>query len=316
MSWEGILLDAPLSPDLPRQIDALLENQRAAWRTFREGEGALAEMKSKVLSEGSARIIVQANPGRRTSIHARVDPVSVSRRPCFLCPENLPPEERGIGRGELVLLPNPHPILPRHLSIPTREHRSQELSGQVDTLLGLARDLGPDMLVLYNGARCGASAPDHFHFQAASSIGVPLFEEVEGIGKKDDVLPHTSFGRRMLVFQSRDADRIQNLIRKTLEVLSSFGSGGDEPLINIIILYRGDRYKAFVFPRAKHRPTCYFAEGDDRISVSPGSLEMAGIMVVADADHFDRVDETTAQAILEEVSLEEKRFQMLLEKLA
>lgn len=316
MSWERILLDTRLYPDLPRQIDALLENQRATWKTFREGEEALAEMKSKVFSDGSARIIVQANPGRRTSIHARVDPTSVSQRPCFLCPENLPPEERGIGRGKLVILPNPHPILLRHLSIPTREHRPQELSGHVDTMLGLVRDIGPDMLVLYNGARCGASAPDHFHFQAASSIGVPLFEEVEAIGKKDGVMPHTSFGRQMLVFQSRDADKVQILIQRTLEILSSFERGGDEPLVNIIALYRDGRYAAFVFPRMKHRPACYFAEGRERISVSPGSLEMAGIMVVADADHFDRVDETTAKAILEEVALDEKRFRKLPQELA
>jgi ATP adenylyltransferase/5',5'''-P-1,P-4-tetraphosphate phosphorylase II len=316
MSWERVLLGSHPSSDLPQQIDRLLENQRALWRTFREGEEALAEMRSKIFSDGDARIIVQANPARRTSIHARVDPVSVSQRPCFLCPENLPPEERGIGLGELIILPNPHPILPRHLSIPTREHRPQELSGEVDTMLGLVRDMGSDMLVLYNGARCGASAPDHFHFQAASAIGVPLFDEVEGIGNKDDVVPHTSFGRRMLVFQSRHADKVQFLIQKTLEILSTFGSSEEEPLINIIALYRGDRYQAFVFPRAKHRPACYFAAGNDRISVSPGSLEMAGIMVVADADHFDRVDEKAARAILEEVSLDEKRFQTLLEKLA
>jgi hypothetical protein len=313
MSWETMLLDTEPSLDLTAQIDDLLENQRATWRTFREGEEALAEMKSKVLREGGARIVVQANAGRRKSIHAMVDPVSVSQRPCFLCPENMPPEERGIGRDELVILPNPHPILPRHLSIPTREHRPQKLSGHVEAMLELAGDMGPDMLVLYNGARCGASAPDHFHFQAASSLGVPLFEEVRGNEKTDAVTPYTSFGRRMLVFRNRNADRVVDLIGRTLEILSSFKSGEDEPLVNIIALYRSDGYQTFVFPRAEHRPACYFAEGDQRISVSPGSLEMAGIMVVADADHFDRVDVATARGILDEVSLDEERFRVLVE---
>jgi hypothetical protein len=317
MSWEQILLEQVQTPgDLPRQIDTLLENQRATWKTFRDGEQALAGIKTKILSRGDARIIVQANPGRRTSIHAKVDPISVSRRPCFLCAENIPREERGIGRGELIVLPNPHPILPRHLTIPTREHYPQKLGGRVETLLELARDIGPDMLVLYNGARCGASAPDHFHFQAASALGVPLTEEVLGIGKRDDVTPHTSFGRRMLVIQSRDASKVREFIQRTLEVLSSFGSDAEEPLINMIALFHGDRYAAFLFPRAKHRPACYFAEGDARISVSPAALEMAGILVVADADHFDRVDEATAQSVFEEVSLGENQFRALLESVA
>jgi hypothetical protein len=314
MSWESILLDTHPTTALPRRIDALLENQRETWPKFREGEQALAAMRSKVLWRGEARIIVQANPGRHLSIHAKVDPVSVSQRPCFLCPANIPPGEKGIGQGELVILPNPHPILARHLTIPTREHQPQELSGRLGMLLELARDIGPDMLVLYNGARCGASAPDHFHFQAASALGVPLFEEVLGRGKSNAVMPHTSFGRRMLVFQNREGDRVRDLLQKTLGVLFSFGSGLDEPLVNIIALYRNERYRAFVFPRAKHRPACYFAEGGDRVSVSPGSLEMAGIMVVADADHFDRVDEATALAIFQEVTLEEERFLALAEK--
>jgi hypothetical protein len=167
------------------------------------------------------------------------------------------------------------------------------------------------MLVLYNGARCGASAPDHFHFQAASSVGVPLLEEV---GEKDGVEPHWSFGRRMLIIQDRDASKARRNTQRTLEALSVLSDDTEEPLVNLIVVHRRDRYKTFIFPRAKHRPACYFAHGDERITVSPAALEMAGILVVADADHFDRIDETTARSIFEEVSLEEERFQTLLEK--
>ena len=126
MSWEAVLLDTHPSQGLLRQIDALLENQRATWRRFREGEEALAKIKNKVLSDGDARVIVQANPGRRTSIHAKVDPVSVAERPCFLCPENLPPEERGIGRGELVPL-GEQPAVVGHVD--SHEQRLLEIIG-------------------------------------------------------------------------------------------------------------------------------------------------------------------------------------------
>ncbi len=317
MSWDDILLDsAGPGHRLPGEIDALLENQRATWKAFREGEAALTKMRSKSLAWDNARIILQANPGRHESIHAKVDPLSVSKRPCFLCIEAIDPDERGIGFGDLVLLPNPHPILSRHLTVPAREHNPQRLEGRVESFLDLARSVGPDMLVLYNGARCGASAPDHFHFQACSSFGVPLLEETSSIIGRDDVVPMTSFGRRMLVYHDGEAVKVCELIHRVLEVLSRVGGSDDEALINLIAVYRDERYGVFVFPRAKHRPECYFADGDSRISVSPAALEMAGIMVVADGDHFDRVDERRALSIYEEVTLERELFIKLAESVS
>jgi ATP adenylyltransferase/5',5'''-P-1,P-4-tetraphosphate phosphorylase II len=237
----------------------------------------------------------------------------VSQRACFLCAENIPAEERGIRFGDLVILPNPHPILPRHLTIPVREHHPQRLVGRVENLLDLAKAVGPDMLVLYNGARCGASAPDHFHFQACSALGVPLLEETTEIVQKDALLHLSGFGRRILICCDRRADKTRYYIDRILEVLSSFQGDDHEPLINIIVVYRNERYCVFVFPRAKHRPECYFAEGNSRISVSPAALELAGVIVVAEEEHFDRVDEETAFSIYQEVSLEEDRFAKLVE---
>lgn len=317
MNWDDILLDSA-SPGrrLPGRIDALLANQRASWKRFREGEAALSSMQTKSFSRDKARIIIQANPGRHKSIHARVDPLSVSKRPCFLCIENIDADERGIGFGELVLLPNPHPILSRHLTVPGREHSPQRLEGRVESFLDLARSVGSDMLVLYNGPRCGASAPDHFHFQACSSVGVPLLEETSALIGREDVVPITSFGRRMLLYHHREAGKACELIHRLLEFLQRAGGSDDEALINLIAVYRDEHYGVFVFPRAKHRPECYFAEGDSRVSVSPAALEMAGIMVVADGDHFDRVDEQRALSIYEEVTLEPELFNKLAESVS
>ncbi len=317
MSWEKILLSS-VEPanQLSGAIDSLLENQRGTWKAFRDGEAALTKMRSKSFSLDNARIIVQANPGRHKSIYAKVDPSSVSKRPCFLCIENIDADERGIGFGDLVLLPNPHPILSRHLTVPVREHSPQRLAGRVEGFLELARAVGPDMLVLYNGARCGASAPDHFHFQACSSVGVPLVEETSSLIGRDDVVPLTRFGRRMLVYHDGELAKVCELIQQVLEFLQKGGRGDDEALINLIAVYRDQRYGIFAFPRAKHRPDCYFADGDSRVAVSPAALEMAGIMVVADGDHFDRVDERRALSIYEEVTLERELFNKLSESLS
>ncbi len=315
-SWEHILIDrAHPGKELLPQTGALLQHQRVVWQAFREGEESLSRVKSKVFSQDNIHIVVQANPGRRISTTAKVDPLSISRRPCFLCVENLPVEERGIGFDEFIILPNPYPILRHHLTIPIREHRPQRLERRIGSMLKLARAFGPDILVYYNGARCGASAPDHFHFQACGSVAVPLLADLSFMGQKDETFPHTSFGRRMLVCQDQNAEKVREFIHHTLEVLSTDTSKENEPLINIISLFRKGRYLTILFPRAKHRPACYFADGDSRISVSPAALEMAGILVVSDTSHFERVHEGTALSIYEEVSLDEARFTRLVEEL-
>jgi hypothetical protein len=313
MSWETVLLDEKDSSPkhLRGRIDDLLEHQRKHWNQFREGETSLGAMRTKQFTRTGARVIVQSNPGRSTSVHAKVDPASVSQRPCFLCPENIPPEEKGIAFGDLVILPNPHPILPRHLTAPTRDHLPQKLEGRVETFVNLTAAIGPDMLVLYNGARCGASAPDHFHFQACSTVGVPLLEELTETTVTDEITPVTSFGRRILVFKSSGVRRTVALIETSLEALDSFGNDDEEPLFNMISVHRSEFFMVYFFPRAKHRPDCYFADDGSRLSISPGSLEMAGIVVVADPDHYERVDAATTLTIFEEVTLEQERFNAL-----
>lgn len=305
MSWARIIHDtAEPGADLSGRIDALLEYQRGNWPLFREGEAALSQMRSRIISEGQAQIVVQANPGRHKSTHARVDPQSISRRPCFLCPENIPPEEKGIAFGDLVILPNPYPVLRRHFTIPSREHLPQRLEGRIGDMLELTRALGPDMLVFYNGPACGASAPDHFHFQACANSGIPLLTHLPSRGE-DGRLALASFGRRLLVCRDKSAENSADFVSAVLEYLPP---DDPEPLINVMAVYRDGRYLTVVWPRSKHRPDCYFKEGEARIAISPAALEMAGILVVADPGHFDRVDRQTAVSIYREVSLDAGEF--------
>ncbi len=303
MSWERIILDtaAPDASLLP-YVDSLFAHQRLNWEAFRVGEAALSDVKTRELHDGDARVIVQSNPGRHKSTHAKVDQASIARRPCFLCPENIPPDEKGIGWGDLVILPNPHPILRRHCTIPSRDHRPQRLSGEIDTLLTLARAVGPEMLAFYNGARCGASCPDHFHFQACDGTGVPVLDELVSAGIADSMpVSFSSFGRSMIVYSGEDGDLVETQIRRTIAALPA--EEYEEPMFNVIASFCDGRYVAVLFPRSVHRPASYFEQEPVRIAISPAALEMAGILVVAEPDHFDRVDAGVARRIYEEVSL-------------
>ncbi|MBN1854426.1 MAG: DUF4922 domain-containing protein [Pirellulales bacterium] len=333
MSWEKTILDIPNSDmDLVTRIDALFAHQRAHWKAMRDGQAALAKVRVKILRDASSQVMVQANPGRARSIHARVDPQSIANRRCFLCPEHLPSEERGIAFGGMVILPNPYPILPRHCTIADRIHRPQQLAGHLKTLLELAQALGPLMLVFYNGPNCGASAPDHLHFQACDARNIPLFDERPLSELVSGRFGHASFGRTMIVVADPDANRVETMIQGILDRLNSldkkpgfFEEAGlleeplessQEPMVSLLALYREGRFICVLFPRVAHRPACYFAESAHRIAVSPAALEMAGLLVVAEPEHFDRVNATSVRSIYEEVCLfREKNLNRFLEGL-
>jgi hypothetical protein len=317
VSWtERLLESARAGDDLRGPVSRMLEQQRRTWPLLAAGEASFAKVVSREIADGSSRVIVQSNPGRRVSTSAKVDPGSVAARPCFLCEHNLPAEERGVAFGdELVIFANPFPIVADHLSIPSRGHVPQRISGRVSAMLALARALGPKMLVLYNGPACGASAPDHFHFQAGESRLLPIADDLARAGSTSRLLSLETFGRRTLVLRGEDERELGREIERAIDSLARILGTPEEPMINIIATFTGE-LTAYLFPRQKHRPACFFATGEDRILWSPGALDMAGIAVIADPDHFDEVSASVARAVYDEVSLSAEAFRRWMEVLS
>src|SRR4051812_25362971 len=219
MSWERILqIDQP-ARSLRQRIDDLFVQQRATWPTLRDGEASLQHLERKSLNDGDDSVTVQMNPARRRSTLANTDAKVIAARTCFLCPENMPPEERGVAFEDMVLLPNPFPILPLHCTIADREHRPQQLAGRIATFVHLAEAIGPDMVALYNSPRCGASAPDHFHLQAAHSAEIPILAQLPTFARGRSVHAHPSFGRNMLVFRSTNSFDLAADIEQSVNAL-------------------------------------------------------------------------------------------------
>jgi hypothetical protein len=215
----------------------------------------------------------------------------------------MPPEERGVAFEDMILLPNPFPILPLHCTIADRQHRPQQLHGRIATFLYLAAAIGPDMAALYNGPRCGASAPDHFHLQAAQANEIPMLAELSTASDTRAVAPHSSFGRNMLVFHGTKAADVAAEIEHSIDALQQIESETDEPMFNLLARFAADQFIAVLFPRAAHRPACYFVSGPEQLLISPAILEMSGILVTTEPDHFARVDARAARAIYEDVSI-------------
>jgi Domain of unknown function (DUF4922) len=259
------------------------------------------------------RIIqVQFNPARAVSTTAKVDPASIQQRPCFLCPGNLPAEEHGLPFGaDWVVLPNPAPILMDHLVVAHRQHIPQSVHVAFRALLEFAVASNGAVTALYNGPKSGASAPDHLHLQAVASGLLPEERRVVAARARGEV-PGALIGRGegFVAWRAEGAGReILGLAGTRDGVERALGEaitrlGGDEPALNLLARTHGDgELVVLVFPRGAHRPAVFFAEGPDQRIVSPGVIDMAGVIVTVRASDYDVLDGAQLAAIYGEVTL-------------
>ncbi len=332
MNWESKIIGAgELRRYLPRKsatdfrhlVRALMAQQRTTWPALREGVTALAEVEYKKLPINGAEVLAQFNPGREVSVMAKVDAATIKERPCFLCVENLPPEERGVEFGDnFIALCNPFPILPRHLVVASRRHIPQTIAGHFATMLYLARALGDEYITLYNGPACGASAPDHLHFQSCERKWLPIFDDIESRDRR--VLPN-NFGIETFAFSryhvnaliARGVDRqaLVGWFERALKLLAEVTGSAAEPMLNLVATSDDARWTVIVFPRGKHRPASYHAEGDAKLSVSPGAFDLAGVLVMPQAGHFAKITSEDAEKIFAEVTLDDEHFNKWIERM-
>lgn len=311
-SWKDkLFIPSSGNRTLSLRIDALFEQQRRTWDLFRNGEDSLKSITTRTITINGSPVIVQANPGRSISTNARVDPASISKRPCFLCPDALPAAERGIAYGNFVLLPNPYPILPKHMTIAFCRHEHQKISGHINDFFSLTGEVGPEMFLLYNGPRCGASAPDHMHFQTARCNGIPLFDELKRHVLPERMVPFTIGGRNLFAGKFTDHETAVRDLDALIDTYTRLRGDTQEPMFNIVARYENGIVTTALFPREKHRSASYFASEDERLSISPAAIEMAGILVVADKNHFDRVNAQTVAAVYQEVTINSSLFHRL-----
>ncbi len=336
MSWERRIIGGDeLRPYLTNEsatdfrslVQALIEQQQATWPMMREAVAGFVEVEYKRHSVKGSEVLAQYNPMRRVSTLAQVDATTIEQRPCFLCADNLPPEERGIEFGDdFIALCNPFPILPRHLVISSRRHVPQSIENSFATMLDLTRDLGEEYFTLYNGPACGASAPDHLHFQACERKWLPIIREIESWERQ--VLPGDSeveaftlqnYRVNALMAQGARREALIRWFEAALKRLAEVTESPVEPMLNMVTVCDGGRQKLewtmIVFPRSKHRPSCYYAEGDAKLTVSPGAFDLAGILVVPQADHFARIGSPEVERIYAEVTLDDARFDRWLARL-
>ncbi len=263
-------------------------------------------MQSKHFNFAGLETEVRFNPARVRSVMAMVDKASLAARACFLCPSGL--EEHQLttewnvpNKDEKYLIRvNPFPIFNHHFTISYGEHVPQRIGYHFPNMLLLADDL-PEYTIFYNGPACGASAPDHMHFQAVPMGSLPVQKWVDA----GHALADTPYfiGARYLAFTDRE-NGIQQFNNLMAQYPIHTEVEEEEPRVNVVAWKHGDEYRVVIFFRAESRPNCFFTENEaERILFSPASVEMSGIGVVSDATSFEKITEDKFLAIIQEVSL-------------
>lgn len=305
-------------------VDAFLLEQLAEWEQARNNFAALSGVKVKELDVDGMKIKVQFNPARIVSSAAKVDAKSLKERKCFLCAANRPAVQRGIDWGEkYTILINPFPIFPRHLTIPDKNHVDQLIKGRIADMVSLAADL-KGYTVFYNGPKCGASAPDHMHFQAGNSdfltIGKVLEDaELVPLQVVDDGEAVLSVVQdlplNMFIIDTTDAHAAQDLFGRLYDAMA-VPEGEHEPMMNILCyLTEDEEVRLVVIPRKRHRPSFYGTEGENSMLLSPASVDMGGVFITPLEKDFNRLDADLVRQVYEELCLSDEEMNDIIQKL-
>jgi hypothetical protein len=305
--------------NLQQRADSLFEDQKSSWPLLGANWDLLEGAQIKTFDFDGCTIRVQCNPKRIVSSAAKVDRESIRNRSCFLCEKNRPPEEKNVWFGnDYEILCNPFPIFREHFTIARSDHSPQVIETEFGRFLELSREL-PDLALFYNAPNCGASAPDHMHFQAGNRGFMPIEEDIVSIMVR--------YGEVLLDQDGIRVTGVADLLRRfyviesgSKEQLEGFGSGifrmlrelqnGEEPMINMLSYYR-EGWQLLLFPRHRHRPWQYFEEGEKNILLSPASVDMGGVLITPLEKDFQKITREDIKDIFAQVTFSAGNFQRM-----
>jgi glycosyltransferase involved in cell wall biosynthesis len=300
---------------------SLLDQQEKSWPKLAHAYRELAQVRTRSVACGGYNVYLQFNPQRAVSSGAAIDTESIKKRPCFLCQDNLPVEQKGVlYRNQYLILCNPAPIFNKHFTIVNLRHRPQTIDGDLIWLMNLAQDVTPVFAVFYNGPACGASAPDHLHFQMIPVNVLAFLSELKELPpvKETSSVRYSlgkDFDRSIIILESKNSSELAEQFLRLLKTAQKILATNDEPLVNVICTYTKDCWQLVIFLRQKHRPDSYFAKGKNRIFISPGAVDMAGVIITPRMADYSRLDCNTIRGIYREVSLPEDIMNIIMNKL-
>ena len=174
--------------------------------------------------------------------------------------------------------------------------------------------------VFYHGPECGASAPDHLHFQAGESSFMPVTEDFGRLKQSERLLfsgTHTqvwafdNYLRKMISVETRSMDEGLEIIGLYYQHFQAMQPEKVEPMMNALCSWSAGKWTIHLFPRKAHRPTHFYEEGEKQILISPGSVDFGGVFILPRREDFDKITSENIVDILQQVCLDQEIFQEL-----
>ncbi len=301
------------------QVLELISEQLLNWELASTNYNSLSNNIYRNITVEGEMFHVQCNPSRIKSLSAKTDAKSIAKRACFLCSKERPNQQKSISFANYDILVNPFPIFNKHLTIVDKRHVPQSINSRIIDMLSLAKELDK-FTIFYNGANCGASAPDHFHFQACEKGLLPIEKELTTHSSNlkhlkyiDDVDIYASdncYLKRAIVFKSLSLSKLPVYVEHVMSFLKS------SDMVNILAYYEEAYFKVFLFPRAAQRPKEFFATDQSHLLVSPASVEMGGLIVVANTIDFNKLSANSIKSIYQQVCISNLCYKTLLNKIS
>ena len=298
------------------RIDKLFSEQLIEWELAKVNYHHLEKVKTKRLDFGEFEILVQFNPERMRSSVAKVDAKSIEARPCFLCRKNRPIQQRGVPfEDNLTVLVNPFPIFRRHLTIPSEKHVNQLINPNFKSMLSIAEAL-PSYVVFYNGPQCGASAPDHFHFQAGNRGFLPVENDFSrgnctrlvSAKQGTEIWQWYGYHRGIITIRGTDKEKLCTIFNRFFDLFSVVQKDRPEPMLNILAYHTAEGLVIHLIPRKLHRPCQFFADGTGQILLSPASVDLGGVIITPREEDFLKINVSDIKDIFSQVCFDENEL--------
>lgn len=297
-----------------------LTNQLTEWKLARENYFGLDKTEERNFQFKNSTIKVQFNPERIRSSAAKVDKQSIAKRACFLCDKNRPAEQDSIEFSDkFQILINPFPIFKQHFTIVHKQHVVQEFEPFVSDILQLAKAM-KGFSVFYNGPKCGASAPDHMHFQAGEQGFMPIENELSILKQNNEPIEQRGVSiwgfnnclRRIILIEGMDIIRVEEEVKRLVACFRSRQPLDEEPMLNVISFFKDDCFHVLLFPRKVHRPIQFYAEDESQLLISPAAVDFGGAFITPREVDFQKISEEDIVDIFNQLTIEEDEFQIIL----
>ena len=118
-----------------------------------------------------------------------------------------------------------------------------------------------------------------------------------------------------MTLKGADKNKLVEVFNNFFEKFSAAQPDRPEPMLNILAWCDHDCLVVHLIPRKLHRPCQYFAEGKDKIILSPASVDIGGVIITPREEDFIKINKNDVEDIFRQVCLDEDEMHLFFNEL-